>query len=87
MPKALVLEETRAGCAICETTPRYRVLLHGTQVGVLYFNMRGFVGNLPLPDGSSLVMPEAGISTFRREVVKINREFAQVKGSIGHVEP
>jgi hypothetical protein len=84
MPKALELEKTRAGCAMFENTPRYRVLLHGKQVGELYFNMRGYVGNLPLPDGSWLAMPESGITAYRREVAQINREFKKLEGGVGH---
>jgi flagellar biosynthesis component FlhA len=37
--KAVELIETHDTCAICETTPRYRVMLHGVQVDELHFNM------------------------------------------------
>jgi hypothetical protein len=70
------LIETRQGCEMCETTPRYNVMLRGVKVGQLYYNMRGFVGNLPTPDGHSLYIPESGIARFRREAAKLNREFA-----------
>jgi hypothetical protein len=59
-----------------ESTPRYNVMLKGVKVDQLFYNMRGYVGNLPTPDGSSLYVPESGIARFRREVAKLNREFA-----------
>jgi hypothetical protein len=74
--KAIELVETRRGCEICEDTPRYDIMLHGSKVGQLYFNMRGYVGNLPTPDGTNLYMPESGISAFRRQVTILNKEFA-----------
>jgi hypothetical protein len=70
----LSLQETRRGCAICETTPRYNVVLNGETVGQLYFNMRGYVGSLPTPSGAWLAMPESGVSAYRREVARLNRE-------------
>lgn len=73
---AIELVETRRDNAICETRPRYDVMLHGKKVGQLYWNMRGFVGDLPTPSGSSLWMPEGGISLFRKEAARLNREFA-----------
>lgn len=73
---AIELIETRQGCEIMETTPRYNVMLHGVKVEQLWWNLKGFVGNLPTPDGSSLYVPESGIARFRREVAKLNREFA-----------
>ena len=76
MPKAIVLVETREGCAILETHPRYHVLLHGKRVGELYFNMRGYVGTLPTPTGTQLYIGERGISAFRKAVAQLNREWA-----------
>ena len=73
---AIELIETRQGCEIMETTPRYNVMLNGVKVEQLWWNLKGFVGNLPTPDGSSLYVPESGIVRFRREVAKLNREFA-----------
>jgi len=37
--------------------------------------MKGYVGNLPLPDGSSLYMPEGSLASFKREI-RYQREFA-----------
>lgn len=76
MKKAIELIETTRGREMCETTPRYNVLLHGVVVGQLWYNMRGFVGYLPTPDGMKLDIGEKGISAFRREVVRLNKEFA-----------
>ena len=73
---AIELIETRQGCEMLESTPRYNVMLRGVKVDQLFYNMRGYVGNLPTPDGSSLYVPESGIARFRREVAKLNREFA-----------
>jgi hypothetical protein len=38
--------------------------------------MKGYVGNLPLPDGSSLYMPEGSLASFKRAISRLNREFA-----------
>lgn len=76
MKGAIQLVQTRSGCAIAESTPRYDVLLHGQKVGQLYFNMAGYVGTLPLPHSRKLHMPEAGISVYKREVARLNREWA-----------
>jgi hypothetical protein len=73
---AIELIETRQGCEMMEATPRYNVMLEGVKVGQLYYNMRGYVGNLPTPDGHNLYVPEGGIARFRREAARLNREFA-----------
>jgi hypothetical protein len=79
---AIELIETRQGCEMLESTPRYNVMLKGVKVDQLFYNMRGYVGNLPTPDGSSLYVPESGIARFRREVAKLNREFAAADKTI-----
>jgi hypothetical protein len=74
---AITLQERPERRAICETQMRYDVLLHGNVVGELYFNMRGYVGvGLPLPGGGSLSIGEQGIAGVRREIAKVNREWA-----------
>ena len=73
---AIELIETRQGCEIMETTPRYNVTLHGVKVEQLWWNLKGYVGNLPLPDGSSLYMPEGSLASFKRAISRLNREFA-----------
>jgi hypothetical protein len=74
--RAIELVETRRGCEMLETTPRYDVVLHGKKASQLYYNLHGYVGSLPTPDGMTLHVPESGISRFRREAAALNREFA-----------
>lgn len=62
---------------MCETKMPYDVLLNDKVVGEIYFNMRGYVGSLPLPDGSAAWMPEGPISSFRKEVRAINLKARQ----------
>jgi len=57
-----------------ETKMRYDVVLNGQVVGDLYFNMTGYVGYLPTPEGRKLDIGERGISAFRREIAALNRE-------------
>jgi len=59
-----------------ETTRRFNVMLNGVKVEQLWWNMKGYVGNLPLPDGSSLYMPEGSLASFKRAISRLNREFA-----------
>jgi hypothetical protein len=73
---AITLVRTRRGCAMCEAEDRYDVHLFGTFVSQIYFNLRGYVGGLPTPDGTTLSLPERGISFFQREAAKLNGEFA-----------
>lgn len=70
----LALIETRRGCAMMESQPRYDVMLNGKLAGQLYFNMRGYVGSLPTRSGASLGLPEGSIASFKREVTRLNRE-------------
>lgn len=61
------------------TTPLQRhadfdLLLNGKVVGELYYNMTGYVGTLPQPDGTGLIIGEKGISAYRAEIARINRE-------------
>jgi len=77
MSKAISLVETREGCAFLETHSRYHVLLHGKNVGELYFNMTGYVGYLPTPNGTQLDIGERAISAFRKAVAQLNREWAE----------
>ena len=58
-----------------ETTKRFNVMLNGVKVEQLWWNMKGYVGNLPLPDGSCLYMPEGSLVSFKREISRLNREF------------
>lgn len=74
---AIQLVRTKSGMQMLETTPRYDVMLFGRKVDQLYFNMRGYVGYLPTPDGKKLDIGEHGIGVFKKEVAKLNREFKQ----------
>lgn len=67
--------------AIAETTMRYDVLVNGEVKGELYYNTRGYVGNLPLPNGKSLCMPEGSINRFLAEIRRINLEAKMKKAS------
>ncbi len=84
MKKAIELIETRKGCAILETTPRYIVMFRGSKFSELYFNMTGYIGSgLPCPgeDPSKpvyLQIGEKAISAFRKEVARLNREWAAI---------
>lgn len=73
---AIVLVETRAGCAMFEKQSRYDVIFNGQRFDVLYFNMTGYRGVLPTPGGASLDIGEKSIAAFKKEVAALNREFA-----------
>jgi hypothetical protein len=79
--KAIELVENLSARAICESKPRYDVMLHGKKFDQLYYNMRGFVGYLPTPNGAKLDIGEKSIGAFRREVAVLNREFAAAAGT------
>lgn len=70
----LELKENRQARSICETKSRYDLFHNGVKVGQLYWNMTGYTGAyLPLPEGGVLDIGERGISTYRREIAKLNR--------------
>lgn len=71
------LVKTDRGRQMLERTPRYDVMLDDKLFDQLYFNMRGYVGYLPLPDGSRLYIGECSITEYRKEVAKLNRETKQ----------
>ena len=68
------LVKTTRGCQVLERTPRYDVMLDGKLFDQLYYNMRGYVGTLPLPDGSRLDIGERSITDYKKEAAKLNRE-------------
>lgn len=74
MPHVVKLVETRRGCAMMERTTRYDVVLNDQRIGQLSYNMRGYIGYLPLPGGAKLDIGERPIGAFRKEVARINRE-------------
>lgn len=63
---------------IFESKSRYHVLVNDEFQEELYFNMKGYVGSLPLLCGNSLSIGEKGISAFKREASIINREEREV---------
>jgi hypothetical protein len=74
MKHVVTLREAPHKRAICETKMRYDVLLNGEQVGELHYNMTGYRGVLPLAGGRRLDIGERGISVFRAEIRRINKE-------------
>lgn len=70
----LELIENKRACSICETKSRYDVVLNGEKVEQLYYNMTGYVGTLPLPEGGKLYIGEKSIASYHREIIKLNRE-------------
>ncbi len=74
MAHVVSLREAPHKKAICEREMRYDVLVNGQFHGDLYFNMKGYVGALPLPDGSRLNIGERGISAYKAEIRRINKE-------------
>jgi hypothetical protein len=79
---AIELVETRQGCQLLESHPRYIVMFRGKPYGELYFNMRGYTGcYLPAPGSTQGKVAcrdigERGIGAVRKEVAKLNREWA-----------
>lgn len=80
-PPPIQLVQTRQGCQMMETTPRYNVMLHGQKIDQLYYNMRGYVGLLPLPGGHRLDIGETSITAYKREVARLNREFLAIESA------
>lgn len=70
----VTLQESNRGRAMLERTPRYEVRVNGELFGMLVYNMRGFIGYLPMADGRRLDIGERPIGDFRREIARINRE-------------
>jgi hypothetical protein len=67
--------------SMCETKMRYDVMLNGEVFDTLYFNTRGYLGYLPLPGGEKLALPECGISAYKAEARRINREAKDSEGA------
>lgn len=73
-PHVVSLKEAPRKRSMCENKMRYDVLLNGAVVQELYFNMKGYVGCLPLPHGHRLDIGERSISAYKTEIRKINKE-------------
>ncbi len=54
--------------------PDYDMLVNGEVVGEVYYNLTGYVGSLPQQNGPALTVGEQGISVYRAEIARINRE-------------
>lgn len=71
-----------------EKEDRYDVMLDGNLFYQLYFNLRGYVGYLPSPPENpgdkpgNLTIGEKGISVYKKEVVKLNKEWAEHRNKL-----
>jgi hypothetical protein len=74
--KPITLREAPHKKSIMEKEMRYEVLLNGNVVSDLFFNMRGYLGGIPTPEGGMLEIGERPITTYRREIAMMNKEFA-----------
>jgi hypothetical protein len=72
---AITLREAPQRRAILEKHMHFDVLLHGHKVSELYFNMRGYRGSIPTPEGAMLDIGERGISTWKTWIKTINSQF------------
>ena len=86
MKPVVSLREAPQKRAICEKEMRYDVLLNGEFCEDLYFNLRGYVGVLPLPGGARLTIGERGISAYRKKIRRINREAAAVEVEVARTQ-
>lgn len=68
------LVKTRRGCAMLERHDRYDVVLNGKVVDQLYFNLVGYTGYIPFPDGNMPVC-DASMTLVKRYVASANREW------------
>ncbi len=62
----------------------YDVLLNGSVVGEVHFSMTGYVGCLPQPCGTPFYPGETGITNYRTELARSNREAG--KGALNRRE-
>lgn len=88
MAARIKIVENNRKRAIFETTPRYDVLLDGKLFSELCYNMRGYIGYLPIPsqdrpgEFAKLDIGERPLSAFRKEVAAINRELKQLQPTL-----
>ncbi len=61
--------------------PDYEILLDGDYYGDVFFNMTGYVGGISVPGSegniASLDIGERGISAYKKEIARANREFCE----------
>lgn len=75
MTKRIQLKKAPEKMAAYERTMRYDVLFNGKVFDTLYYNLKGYVGYLPTPEGRKLDIGERSISTYRKEIRRLNNEF------------
>ncbi|MDO8415253.1 MAG: hypothetical protein Q7S87_03460 [Agitococcus sp.] len=74
VPHVITMKSDPKRRQMLEKEARYVLSVNGTEYGELYYNMRGYVGYIPLPNGHGLDIGEKGISVFKKEIAAINRE-------------
>jgi len=70
-------ESTQRHCL--QTIPDYHVLLNGKRVQRLYWNMRGYRGVLPTPDGGLFEPGEVSLTKFKTIARSLEREAKKQK--------
>lgn len=70
----VTLREAPSKMAMLETKMRYDVLLNGAFHSELYFNTKGYVGSLPMPNGKNLSIGETSIAQYKKEISRINKD-------------
>lgn len=73
---AVTIVETPHKRQLLERERRYEIRLHGQFYSDLFFNIKGYVGGLPLPSGRQLDIGEVSLTAYRKEVAQLNREWA-----------
>jgi hypothetical protein len=73
-PYVVTLQEAPQKRSMLETHMRYDVLVNGKLHHTLYFNMRGYRGCVPLPDGTELDIGEKPISAYKKEISRVNKD-------------
>lgn len=69
------LREAPQKRGICESQMPYDILLDGKLFDGLCFNLRGYVGYLPTPEGRKLAIGEKSLSAYKQEIKRLNKEF------------
>lgn len=59
---------------ILQSMQDYDLFLNGKMECEITYNMGGYIGYLPLPEGGKLDIGECAISIYRREIAALNRE-------------
>lgn len=59
--------------------PNYEVLLYSKKIGILYFNLTGYVGLLPTASGHVFDPGEKSLAGIKRMLAELNREWAEAE--------